>query len=93
MPPQTAPAAGLSRPHDVRQRVVRGQAVGFPRCPIQRVGVRLRATSGLRAGKTPSSCRISIRPGLADVRGHMVAMFSQLLHAQRRGADSAGKIF
>ena len=45
MPPQTAPAAGLSRPHDVRQRVVRGQAVGFPRCPVQRVRVGLRAAS------------------------------------------------
>ena len=93
MPPQTAPAAGLSRPHDVRQRVVRGQAVGFPRCPIQRVGVRLRATSGLRAGKTPSSCRISIRPGLADVLGYTVVMFSQLLHREGRTADSAGQTF
>lgn len=44
-PPQAVPSAGLSRPHDPRQRVVRGQAVGFPRCPVQRVRVGLRATS------------------------------------------------
>ena len=88
---QATSAAGLGGPHDVRKRVVRGQAVGFPRCPIQRVGVRLTATSGLREGKTPSSCRISIQPGLADVLGYTVAMRCQLRHAQRGFPDSAGQ--
>lgn len=90
MPPQTAPAAGLSRPHDVRQRVVRGQAVGFPRCPIQRVGVRLRATGRLRAGNVARSCRVSIRAGSADVRAHTVAMARHLGFREGRGPDSAG---
>ena len=91
MPPQTAPAAGLSRPHDVRQRVVRGQAVGFPRCPIQRVGVRLRATGRLRAGNVASSCRVSVRPGSADVRAHTVAMARHLGFRKGCAAHSAGQ--
>ena len=47
MPPQTAPAAGLSRPHDVRQRIVRGQAVGLARRPVKIVGMGLATTNRL----------------------------------------------
>lgn len=47
MPPQTAPATGLSRPHDVRQRIVRGQAVGLARRPVKIVGMGLATTNRL----------------------------------------------
>lgn len=42
-PPQTAPAAGSGRPHDVRQRVVRWQAAGLPGRAIQCVRMGLAA--------------------------------------------------
>ena len=57
------------------------------------MGVGLTATGRLRAGKVASSCRVSIRAGSADVRGHTVAMARHLGFREGRGPDSAGKIF
>lgn len=39
MVPQTAPAAGLGEPHDIRKGIIRRQGGRLPRCSIQRVGM------------------------------------------------------
>ena len=94
--PQTAPAAGLSRPHDVRQRVVRGQAVGFPRCPRERVGMRLAATSRTRLTRNECIQRAGSSPRIKPVRRGLrvgMLMAGQLCFRERGLADSAGQTF
>ena len=93
MVPQTTPAAGSGRPHDVRKGIIRRQGGRLPRCSIQRVRMGLRATGSpclsLSCDLAPlaTSCRICrARSGTVAVRGH-------LLRGKRRGADSAGKTF
>ena len=90
-PPQTAPAAGSGRPHDVRKGIIRRQGGRLPRCSIQRVRMGLRATGSpclsLSCDLAPlaTSCRICrARSGSVAVRGH-------LLRGKRRGPDSAGQ--
>ena len=62
-PPQTAPATGLSRPHDVRQRVVWRQTVGLARCPVQRVRVGLGA-AGIWCRPFTAIFQHKITPGM-----------------------------
>ena len=90
MVPQTTPAAGSGRPHDVRKGIIRRQGGRLPRCSIQRVRMGLRATGSpclsLSCDLAPlaTSCRICrARSGSVAVRGH-------LLRGKRRGPDSAG---
>ena len=56
---QTAPATGLGGPHDVRQRIIRGQGIGAARCTGKRMCVGLGA-AGWRGHLSLSS----ISPGL-----------------------------
>lgn len=91
MVPQTTPAAGSGRPHDVRKGIIRRQGGRLPRCSIQRVRMGLRATGSpclsLSCDLAPlaTSCRICrARSGTVAVRGH-------LLRGKRRGPDSAGQ--
>ena len=56
------------------------------------MGVGLTATGRLRAGKAAISCRVSVRPGSADVCAHTVAMARHLCFRQCGLTDSAGNI-
>ena len=91
MVPQTTPAAGSGRPHDVRKGIIRRQGGRLPRCSIQRVRMGLRATGSpclsLSCDLAPlvTSCRICrARSGTVAVRGH-------LLRGKRRSSHSAGQ--
>ncbi len=81
--------------HNKGQRVVRGQAVGFSRCSIQRVRMGLRATDGAGGcGRLPDTRS----PATKTARGiprtsHCMFMAGQLLHGERRVPHSAGQIF
>ena len=89
---QATSAAGLGGPHDVRQRIVRGQAVGLARRPGQIMGVGLGAT-GRRGISRLDIDPLSIAGPLAVVFGRDIdamPMAGQLLHGERRGAHSAG---
>ena len=96
MAPQTAPAAELNRPHDVRQRIVRGEVAGLSGHSIQRMAVLLRATSiakGPGAARTARTSGDDPAPSILGCGWRGVRVAGQLRHAQRRVADSAGKIF
>ena len=94
--PQLTPATGSGGPHDVRNGIIRRQGGRLPRFPVQRVGMRLRATGIFRhsdciAGRLPYLLGICS----SDTTGeslYIMPVAGQLLHAQRRGADSAGHI-
>ena len=97
MVPQTTPAAGSGRPHDVRKGVIRRHGGRLSRCSIQCVRMGLRATGIFRysdciAGRLPyllGSCS-------SDTTGeslYIMPVAGQLLDRERRAADSAGKIF
>ena len=93
MAPQAMSTAGSGCPHDVRQRIVRGQAVGLARRPGQIMGVGLGAT-GRRGISRLGIDPLSIAGPLALVFGRDIdamPMAGQLLHGERRGADSAGQ--
>lgn len=93
MAPKPMPAATSGGPHDVRQRIVRGQAVGLARRPGQIMGVGLGAT-GRRGISRLDIDPLSIAGPLAVVFGRDIdamPMAGQLLHGERRGAHSAGK--
>ena len=96
MAPQTAPAAELNRPHDVRQRIVRGEVVGLSRHPIQRVAVLLRATSivkGPGAARTARTSGDDPASSILGCGGGGMCMAGQLPYGKRGLTDSAGKIF
>lgn len=93
MVPQTTPAAGLGRPHDVRKGVIRRHGGRLSRCSIQRVRMGLRATDG-----TGGCCRLpdTSSPATKTARGiprtsHCMFMTGQLLDREGRGPDSAGQ--
>ena len=91
-------SAALGGPHDVCQGIIRWQAAGFSRFPVQRVGVGLRAASRSRRNLDSVLCALSVRcatrlPGPAVTNGIFMRMAGQLLDAQRCLPDSAGKIF
>ena len=83
--------------HDVRQGIVRRQVVGLSGRAVQCVRMGLRATGIFRhsdciAGRLPYLLGICS----SDTTGeslYIMPVAGQLLHAQRRGADSAGKTF
>ena len=93
MVPQTTPAAGSGRPHDVRKGVIRRHGGRLSRCSIQRVRMGLRATDG-----TGGCCRLpdTSSPATKTARGiprtsYCMFMTGQLCFRQRRGPDSAGQ--
>ena len=94
-PPQTAPAAGSGRPHDVRKGIIRRQGGRLPRCSIQRVRMGLRVTDGAGGcGRLPDTRS----PATKTARGiprtsHCMSVAGQLLYRERGLADSAGQIF
>ena len=90
--PQTTPATGLGRPHDVRKGVIRRHGGRLSRCSIQRVRMGLRATDGAGGySRRPDTSIPATKTARVIVRTlHCMFMAGQLLHAQRRGADSAG---
>jgi hypothetical protein len=94
-PPQTAPAAGSGRPHDVRKGIIRRQGGRLPRCSIQRVRMGLRVTDGAGGcGRLPDTRS----PATKTARGiprtsHCMSVAGQLLYRERGLADSAGKTF
>ena len=91
-PPQTAPAAGSGRPHDVRKGIIRRQGGRLPRCSIQRVRMGLRVTDGAGGcGRLPDTRS----PATKTARGiprtsHCMSVAGQLLYRERGLADSAG---
>ena len=91
-PPQPAPATGLGGPHDVRQRIIRGQGIGAARCTGKRMCVGLGAASIVCPASyiwlLPFS-RVMPAPTLRPLH-HIVRMAGQLLDRERGLADSAG---
>ena len=92
-PPQPAPATGLGGPHDVRQRIIRGQGIGAARCTGKRMCVGLGAASIV----CPASCiwlrpfsRVMPAPTLRPLH-HIVRMAGQLLDREGGFAHSAGQ--
>ena len=89
---QATSAAGSGRPHDVRQRIVRGQAVGLARRPGQIMGVGLGAT-GRRGISRLGIDPLSIAGPLAVVFGRDIdamPMTGQLRYGEGRVPHSAG---
>lgn len=92
--PQLTPATGSGRPHDVRKGIIRRQAAGFSRFPVQRVGMRLRAASGVYIFiplPAVTDCRRAAAPTPIGVAVDFVCMARHLSHAQRRVPHSAGQ--
>ena len=90
---QATSAAGSGRPHDVRQRIVRGQAAGSTRRPGQIMGVGLGAT-GRRGISRLGIDPLSIAGPLAVVFGRDIdamPMTGQLRYGEGRVPHSAGK--
>ena len=93
MVPQTTPAAGSGRPHDVRKGIIRRQGGRLPRCSIQRVRMGLRVTDGAGGcGRLPDTRS----PATKTARGiprtsHCMSVAGQLLYRERGLADSAGQ--
>lgn len=92
-PPQPAPATGLGGPHDVRQRIIRGQGIGAARCTGKRMCVGLGAASIV----CPANCiwlppfsRVMPAPTLRPLH-HIVRMAGQLLDREGGFAHSAGQ--
>lgn len=81
--------------HDVRQGVVRGQAVGLSGRAVQCVRMGLRVTGIFRysdciAGRLPylrGLCRANTTRKRLDI----MSVAGQLLHREGRAADSAGQ--
>ena len=88
-----ATPAGLGGPHDVRKCIVRRQGGRFPRGSVQRVCMRLGASSGVYIA-TPlppvADCRCTSVPASVGVAVDGVRMAGQLPHGEGRGPDSAG---
>ena len=92
MAPQAMSTAGSGCPHDVRQRVIRGQAVGLARRPGQIMGVGLGAT-GRRGISRLGIDPLSIAGPLAVVFGRDIdamPMTGQLRYGEGRVPHSAG---
>ena len=94
-PPQTAPAAGSGRPHDVRKGIIRRQGGRLPRCSIQRVRMGLRVTDGAGGcGRLPDTRSPATKTARDIPRtSHCMSVAGQLLYRERGLADSAGQIF
>ena len=92
-PTQATPATGSGCPHDVRQRIVRGQTAGLARRPGQVMGVGLGAT-GRRGISLLGIDPLWILIPHAVVMGRdldAMLMSGQLLDREGRAADSAGQ--
>ena len=82
--------------HDQRKRIIWRQAIRLSRRPGKCMCVGLRPSSRSRRDLGSVLRRLSIRcatrlPGPTITNGIFMRMAGQLLHGERRGADSAGQ--
>ena len=82
MVPQTTPAAGSGRPHDVRKGIIRRQGGRLPRCSIQRVRMGLRVTDGAGGcGRLPDTRSPATKTARDIPRtSHCMSVAGQLLY-------------